>query len=150
MLHRKKDKIMVELNINLKNIQKSVLENNKIKSGTMDLSKELDSMIAKLKERVTREIPDTGYFRNFAINLEKGKKPDFFASDIALFVEKDEMKDGNAFLGVSVLHPTMCLDATTYLMDGNRNKILEYINNKDFKSEIQKNILELAESLKNQ
>lgn len=141
---------MVKLYMN-KNVS-LVLANNKLKSGCakMDLSKELDRMIEVLKDRVSKEVTDSGYFRNFAINLEKGQKPDFFAKDIALFVEKDEARDGRAYLGVSVLHPTMSLDATTYIMNGNRNKILEYINEKDFKEEIKAAVLELAEGLEKQ
>ena len=115
----------------------------------MNLSQELDKIIDKVKNRVEKEIPDTGYFRNFAENLEKGQKPDIFARDISLFVERDEARDGRAYLGISVLHPQMTLDASTYLMNGDRNKILEYMNNKDFKKELQDAVLELSESLKN-
>lgn len=124
---------------------------NKIVKGSskMDLSQELDKIIAKLKARVEKEIPDTGYFRNFAENFEKGKKPDIYARDISLFIERDEARDGRAYLGVSVLHPEINIDAASYIMNGDRNKILEYMNNKDFKEELQKAVLELSESLKN-
>lgn len=137
---------MVQYDIN--HLQKITLKNVKQGKRKMDLSKELDKVIERMKSRIEREIPDTGYFRNFAENFEKGTKPDFFGRDISLFIERDEARDGRAYLGVSVLHPEMCLDASTYLMNGNRNKILEYINNKEFKEELKNDILELAESLK--
>lgn len=138
---------MVQYDIN--QLHKVSLKNVKQGKTKMDLSKELDKVIEKMKARIEREIPDTGYFRNFAENFEKGSKPDFFGKDISLFVERDEARDGRAYLGISVLHPELCLDSATYLMNGDRNKILEYMNSKDFKEELKNDILELAESLKN-
>ena len=32
----------------------------------MKFSQELDKAVARIKERIEREVPDTGYFRNFA------------------------------------------------------------------------------------
>lgn len=113
----------------------------------MDLKKELDKIIAKTKDRVEKEIADTGYFRNFGVNLDKGIKPSFFGRDIALFVERDEKHDGRAFLGISVLHPTMDVDASMYLTSGNRKELLDYMNNKNFNQELQAKIKELSNSL---
>ena len=137
---------MVKFDIS--NIKSDSTRNIKQGLNTLDLSQELEKIINKLKSRIEKEIPDTGYFRNFAENFEKGKKPDIYARDISLFIERDEARDGRAYLGVSALHPEMSLDASTYIMNGNRDKILEYINNKDFKEELQTAVLELSESLK--
>ena len=140
---------MVQSGINKNISTKLVNKNIKIGKAKMDFSAELDKMITTLKDRVSKEVPDTGYFRNFAVNLEKGKKPDFFAKNIAIFVEKDEERDGRAYLGVSVLHPTMDLMSYAYLMNGDRDKILNFIDKEDFKPEIESAFLKLAEGLKN-
>lgn len=129
----------------------SRIDNNTIIRGKqkMDLSKELNKVIERLKLRVEKEIPDTGYFRNFAENFDSGVKPDFFGKNIALFIERDESRDGRAYLGVSVLHPQLSMDVATYIMNGDRNRILEYINQEGFSNELKNVVLELAESLKN-
>lgn len=113
----------------------------------MDLKKELDKIISTAKDRVEREVHDTGYFRDFGVNLEKGIKPDFFGRDIALFIERDEKRDGRAFLGISVLHPTKDIDASVYLTNGSRKQLLEYMNNENFNEELQATIKKLSESL---
>ncbi len=129
------------------------LNNIKIQPWTkggkkMDISSELDKIIEIIKGRVEREIPDKGFFRDFAENLEAGKEPDFFGSNIALFVERDAERDGRAFLGVSVLHPQIRMDATSYLMNGDRETILKFLQDPQLKEKLQKNILKLSDSLK--
>ena len=109
----------------------------------------LEKIINKVAERAEAEIPDKGYFRSFAENFEKDTKTDLFAKDIALFVERDEEREGRAFLGVSVLHPTMSLDITNYLMNGNRKEIIEFLKKPEFKENLKNRILSLSESLKN-
>ena len=108
----------------------------------------LEKIINKLKLRIEREIPDRGFFRNFAENLEEKEKTTFWGKDIALFVERDAKHDGHAYLGVSVLHPTMALESSTYFMNGDRKKILEYISQDKFKKELSDTIMALVENLK--
>ena len=59
------------------------------------------------------------------------------------------MRDGRAFIGVSVLHPTMNKQFSTYIMNGNRNRILEYINDSNFNTEFKETVLKLSDALKN-
>lgn len=112
-----------------------------------DLNKELEKISAKIKDRVCKEVPDTGYFRNFAENFEKGYKPDLFCKNVALFVQRDEERDGRAFLGVSVLHPTMNKQISTYIVNGDRNRLLEYMNDDKFNNEFKETVLKLSKSL---
>ena len=107
---------------------------------------QLDSMISKMKERIEREVHDTGYFRNFAEDIYLNK--DFYGRAAALCVERDENLDGRALLLLSVLHPSLNTDASVMLMSGNRDAILRYMNDKNFKNEIVKTIQQLSESLK--
>lgn len=109
------------------------------KGGTqMDLPKELNRIVETIKTRVEREIPDKGYFRNFAENFD----------NIALFVERDEEREGRAFLGISVLHPQIKVDAATYLMNGDRESILKYLQDPELNSKLQEKITKLSDSLK--
>lgn len=104
----------------------------------MDLSKKLEKTVETIKARVEREIPDKGYFRNFAENFE----------NIALFIERDEEREGRAFLGISVLHPQLKVDAATYLMNGDRETILKYLQAPDLQTKLEEKITKLSESLK--
>ena len=113
----------------------------------MDIMKNIENMITTMKARVEREIPDTGYFRNFAENFEN-KDSKIFGKYIALSIEKDEMIDGEALLKISVLHPNLPVDASSLLVAGNRKKILDYMNNDKFLDEVKNSILELSKSLK--
>ena len=130
------------------NIKQTTGNNRVIKTMTTDLNNELKNIIERVKNRVEKEVPDTGYFRNFAENFNKNYKPDFYGKNIALFVQRDEQRDGRAFLGVSVLHPTMNTHASTYIMNGDRDKILEYLKDNNFEQEFKETVLELSESLK--
>ncbi len=104
----------------------------------MDLSKELGKIVETIKARVEREIPDKGYFRNFSENFD----------NVALFIERDEEREGRAFLGISVLHPQLKVDAATYLMNGDRETILKYLQNPELNSKLEEKITKLSESLK--
>lgn len=132
-----------------KNLNKVNYENylgNNMKSS---LNNELTKITNRLKVRVEKEIPDNGYFRNFAENFDKNYKPEIFGKNVALFIQRDEQNEGKAFLGVDVLHPTMNKHISTYIMGGDRNEILKYINNNDFAKEFEETVLELSEALKN-
>lgn len=111
----------------------------------MKFSQELDKVISKIKERIEKEIPDTGYFRNFAEDLAN-KDDNLFAKSVSLAVERDENIDGNALLLVSVLHPAINIDASSMLACGKRGQLLEYMNKEGFKDEVIKRIHELADS----
>ena len=113
----------------------------------MDIMKNIENMITTMKARVEREIPDRGYFRNFAENFEN-KDSKIFGKYIALSVEKDEMIDGEALLKISVLHPNLPVDASSLLVAGSRKKILDYMNKDTFIDEVKTSILELSKSLR--
>lgn len=84
---------------------------------------------------------------HFARYFEKGYKPDLFCKNIALFVQRDEQRDGRAFLGISVLHPTMNKQISTYIVNGDRNRLLEYMNDDKFNNEFKETVLKLSKSL---
>ncbi len=109
-------------------------------------SQKLDMMISKIKDRVEREVPDRGYFRNFAEDMALNHN--YYGKAAAICIERDENVEGNALLLVSVLHPHVNADASVMLTSGNRDTILKYMNNKDFKNEVANTINELSESLK--
>ena len=108
------------------------------------ISKSIDS----LGKNVENYVRDRGYFSSFSETFDTDKIPEFFGKKVALFIERDEAREGRAFLGVSVLHPTMAVERPTYLMNGTKDKILEFINNKDFKAQLKDTIMQLSESLK--
>ena len=114
----------------------------------MNISQELDKMITTIKARVEREIPDKGFFRSFAENFEN-KDSKLFGKYIAMSVERDELRDGEALLKLSVLHPNLPVDASNLLVAGNRKKILDYMNKENFKDEVENTVLKLSNSLKN-
>ena len=137
-------KLNTKVNNNL-NYQK-VLD----KKMNNDLSSQLMKIVDRLKTRVEREVPDKGYFRNFAENFDKDYKSELFCKNISLFVHRDEQKDGRAYLGISVLHPTMNRHVYSYIMNGNREDILDYISDKNFIKEFEDLVLDYSESLKNE
>ena len=114
----------------------------------MNISQELDKMITTVKARVEREMPDKGFFRSFAENFEN-KDSKLFGKYIAMSVERDELRDGEALLKLSVLHPNLPVDASNLLVAGNRKKILDYMNKENFKDEVENTVLKLSNSLKN-
>lgn len=114
----------------------------------MNISQELDKMITTVKARVEREIPDKGFFRSFAENFEN-KDSKLFGKYVAMSVERDELREGEALLKLSVLHPNLPVDASNLLVAGNRKKILAYMNKENFKDEVENTVLNLSNSLKN-
>ena len=110
-------------------------------------SEELNNVILKMKDRISREIPDKGYFRNFAEDFEN-KDKNIFARAISLNIEKDENIEGGALLLVSALHPSMNDDASSMLVCGRRDDILKFMNKDNFSQKVAEEINKLSESLK--
>ena len=110
-------------------------------------SEELNNVISKMKERVSREIPDEGFFRNFAEDFENNDK-NIFARAVSLNIEKDENVEGNALLLVSALHPSMNIDASSMLVCGSRDEILKFMNSENFSKKVLEEISKLSNSLK--
>ena len=106
-------------------------------------------IITRISGRVEKEIPDTGFFRDFSENIGNLSLKDFFGKDIALFIQRDAKRDGYAYFGVAVQHPTMGIDAYSYLMSGKRKEILDFIAGEDGLNRIQSAAAQLSESLKN-
>ena len=61
------------------------------------ISEQINQITAKMKGRIEKEIPDTGYFRNFAEDFEN-KNKNIYARAISMSIEKDENIDGHALL----------------------------------------------------
>ncbi len=114
----------------------------------MNLSSEIDKIISEMKRDVRDKILDRGYFEDFAHNIDTKNQPDFFGSGISLFIERDEEREGRAFLGIAVLHPEAKMDAANYLMNGDRETILKYMQDPQFKDKLQEKIQKLSDSLK--
>ena len=49
-----------------------------------------------------------------------------------------------------MLHPTINKHISTYVMNGDRKQILEYLNNENFIKEFEETVLDLSKTLRNQ
>ena len=104
----------------------------------VEISEQINKITAKMKGRIEKEIPDTGYFRNFAEDFEN-KNKNIYARAISMSIEKDENIDGHALLLLSALHPSMNIDASSMLVCGKRDDILSFMNKENFiKKDIKK------------
>lgn len=93
-----------------------------------------DELIAilcgKMADRVVREIPEPGDSSYFADFAQCGYLPESeFARAMSVFVERDEQRPGTAFLGFSLLHPRVAIDASVYLKHGSKYELSEYLKN---------------------
>ena len=90
-------------------------------------SDKLNAVVSKMKDRISKEVPDKGFFRNFAEDFENNNN-NIFAKAISLSIERDEDVEGNALLIVSALHPFMNIDASSMLICGKREDILKFMS----------------------
>ena len=111
------------------------------------ISEQINQITAKMKDRIEKEIPDTGYFRNFAEDFEN-KNKNIYARAISMSIEKDENIDGHALLLLSALHPSMNIDASSMLVCGKRDDILSFMNKQNFTKKVEEEIIKLSDSLK--
>ena len=111
------------------------------------ISEQINQITAKMKDRIEKEIPDTGYFRNFAEDFEN-KNKNIYARAISMSIEKDENIDGHALLLLSALHPSMNIDASSMLVCGKRDDILSFMNKENFTKKVEEEIIKLSDSLK--
>ena len=118
------------------------------KDAVMNLDSAIKEAVDTIKKRVEKEIPDVGYFRNFAEDFKNTDK-NVYAKAVSIAVQRDVKNDGMAYLSLNLLHPTMFLNASTELAYGNRKQLLEAINDKDFLKKVEAGIKNLSEDLKN-
>ena len=102
----------------------------------VEISEQINQITAKMKGRIEKEIPDTGYFRNFAEDFEN-KNKNIYARAISMSIEKDENIDGHALLLLSALHPSMNIDASSMLVCGKRDDILSFMNKENFTKKVE-------------
>ena len=120
---------------------------NPIKKATPTMNNELEKITKKVKDRIEREFPDTGYFRDIAedyVNLDKT----ITGRAVSLSLERDEKVDGYGRLIIALLHPSKNADLSTTIVRGNRKDILDYMNNPKFSEELDKTLNDLSESMK--
>ena len=108
----------------------------------VEISEQINQITAKMKGRIEKEIPDTGYFRNFAEDFEN-KNKNIYARAISMSIEKDENIDGHALLLLSALHPSMNIDASSMLVCGKRDDILSFMNKENFTKKVEEEIIKL-------
>ena len=130
--------------INGLNQIKSVANKAVGKDIIMSTDECLKKTIAVIKDRISKEIPDTGYFRSFAEDFHNTDE-NIYARAISIAVERDTNSDGRAFLSVNLLHPTMFLNTSSELAYGDRKKLLEAIDNPDFIQKLKDKIAFLSE-----
>ena len=80
---------MTKIN-NLNNINKAKISGKDI---VMNLSDSLKKTVETLKSRVEKEIPDKGYFRDFAEDFANPNK-DIYAKAVSLSIKKERARMG--------------------------------------------------------
>lgn len=66
----------------------------------------------------------------------------------SIIIERDRDNEGKARLIIALLHPKMNVDASAMLIHSDKKSILNYMNQPDFKQEVQRVIKDLSDSLK--
>lgn len=92
-------------------------------------------MIEFAKKRIIG-IPDSGYFRDFALCNVDMCKVYFEPVEFSFFVERDLNVDGEAFLGCGAMNHSILLECRSYFTNGRRNMLLDYINRPEFPEEL--------------
>lgn len=128
----------------LNNINKTKFSGKDI---VMELKDSLKQTIETMKNRVEKEIPDKGYFRDFAEDFANTDKS-IYAKAISLSVQKDINNEGKAYLALNILHPSMILNASSKLAYGTREELLKELNDSNIINKIEANIKNLSEKMK--
>lgn len=134
---------MTKIN-NMSNIKKTKISGKDI---TMELKDSLKQTVETMKNRVEKEIPDKGYFRDFAEDFANPDK-NIYAKAISLSVQKDINNEGKAYLGVNILHPSMVLNASSNIAYGTRKELLKELNDSNIINKLEANIKNLSEKMK--
>ncbi len=129
---------------NMNNINKTKISGKDI---IMELKDSLKQTVETMKNRVEKEIPDKGYFRDFAEDFANPDK-NIYAKAISLSVQKDINNEGKAYLGVNILHPSMTLNASSNIAYGTRNELLKELNDSNIINKLEANIKNLSEKMK--
>ena len=114
----------------------------------MSVPKELDEIIANVKNRLRPSVYKKNDIESFAENFEN-KDKNINACSISLCVEKDETISGNALLIVSLLHPNKLIEASAMLKSGDRKSLSEFMDKPDFREKLIKTIRKLSSSFEN-
>lgn len=134
---------MTKIN-NLNNINKTKISGKDI---VMNLSDSLKKTVETMKNRVEKEIPDKGYFRNFAEDFANTDK-DIFAKAVSLSIQRDTHNEGKAYLALNILHPTMMLNASSKLAYGTREDLLKALNDSNIIDKLENGVKNLSEKMK--
>lgn len=121
--------------------------NNIKRKYSVDFEKQLNVLLNKFKTRTEYEMNNTSYYRpiNEAM-LNTNKK--LFCKSIALSVSQDETNKAQHLLEVSMLHPAMLTEIKRPLAMGDKQTIMEYLNNKDTLKTLNNDLIQMSDKLK--
>lgn len=112
----------------------------------VDFDKQINNLLNKVKNRAEYEISDSSFYRSINEHiLNKDKK--FHCKSIALSISQDEANKAQHILEISMLHPTMMVEAKRPLACGNKNTIMKFLNSQSSINILKEDIAAMSNNL---
>lgn len=113
----------------------------------MKFQDQLNSLVKTVKDRARNEIFDNSYYREINVPIQN-KDKNVYCRSLVLTISQDSKNKANHLLEVAMLHPTMMIENKRPIAMGNKAEILQVLENKDFITNLSKDISEMSEKLK--
>lgn len=98
------------------------------KNTNMGVHEQFRQLITALSERLMEM---QSIEKNFSEDVALPDNGEWFARAVSLSIQRDRKNEGEAYLGLNLLHPHGMCNASTGLSYGNKSELLEFLNDKD-------------------
>ena len=113
----------------------------------VDFENQLNKLLKVLKTRAEYELSDTVYYRPVNEALQNTNKK-LYCKSVALSIVQDETNKAQHLLEVSMLHPTMMIEVKRPLASGNKQTIMNFLNNESSLKLLKDDLNQMSEKLK--
>ena len=107
----------------------------------------LQPLLAHAREQIKTRMPDSGWYQSFSAANITTKNVIIENFSFALFVERDEEREGYGYLGFSALTPLYFMMSSHYYMAKKRESLMEYLSSLEAQATILKSMKDLMENL---
>lgn len=116
--------------------------------SAMKIEESITKMIKDITKEAKNYISDVDFYRDINVSV-RNNSPELFCKSYGISIEQTPDSKSRHFLSLNLLAPNMKIQSSRTLAAGNKQEILEFLQNEDSLKLIKTNLLSMSENMEN-
>ena len=113
----------------------------------MSLDKKISEMLNSITTKTKQDVCDSKPYGNVIVAI-RNNSSDLYCKSYSISVEPNSTDNTRHFLTLNILDPTMQYQLSRTLSAGNKDQIIDFLENGEAEKVIKENLIEMSEKLK--